>query len=375
MTEIFCQLDHTSMFKTLFRARLYAALLFCGMNLSGCGTVAYYSQSIGGHLSIWWEAKPIAKVLSEDTVDEKTARTLAKAVEIRRFASDILLLPNNQSYLSYANIGRPYAVWNVFAAPEFSVSPKLWCYFFVGCVGYRGYYSEEDANDHAAALEQKRYDVSVSGVSAYSTLGWFDDPLLNTMIDWSDRAVASLMFHELAHQVLYVDGDADFNEAFASAVEQLGTVIWLEKTHPDDVEDYLRLIEQQQQFRQLLLDTRRELNSVYSNANLSDEDKRRQKKFVIENLRQRYHREKLQWYKPNNYDAWFNRPINNARLTATMTYLERIPAFFSLFKDSNHDWSDFYARVKILGDIEKSEREKSIQDLLVRKETLRDVFY
>jgi predicted aminopeptidase len=195
------------------------------------------------------------------------------------------------------------------------------------------------------------------------------------MMSWSDRAVASLMFHELTHQVLYIDGDADFNEAFATAVEQVGTVYWLQQHNSAEIEDYMRLVEQQQQFRQLLLDTRRELQDLYKNMSLNDDDKRQQKKTIIENLRQRYHRDKLQWYKPNHYDAWFSRPINNARLTATMTYLERVPAFFAMFQDANRDWNTFYANVKLLSKIEKKPRETKIQELLNRRITLRDIFY
>jgi len=185
------------------RLAALGALVF----VSGCASLEYYAQAVGGHLEVIRLAVPIEERLRETDTPEPLRAKLAKVLAIREFASRELALPDNESYRRYADIGRPFVVWNVFAAPEFSVKPVESCFLFAGCVSYRGFYSEEAAQRHAAALAGKGYDVYVGGVAAYSTLGWFSDPVLSSFIHYPESEVARIVFHELAHQVVYVKGD------------------------------------------------------------------------------------------------------------------------------------------------------------------------
>jgi predicted aminopeptidase len=196
---------------------------FCAVALialvAGCQSLAYYTQAIGGHLKVLSRARPVPEWLADPSTPPELKQRLETARRIREFASTHLKLPENNSYAAYAELNRSYVVWNVFAAPEFSVEPKNECFPFIGCVSYRGFYSEGDARRHAAKLREAGYDVYVGGVPAYSTLGWSDDPLLSTFIGYSDAQLARLVFHELAHQLVYVRDDTTFNESFAVAVE------------------------------------------------------------------------------------------------------------------------------------------------------------
>ena len=202
-----------------------AALLL----VSGCGTIDYYAQAVSGHLEIMRLAEPIDERLRRPDTPEPLRAKLTRALAIREFASRELKLPDNDSYRRYADLGRPFVLWNVFAAPEFSVQPVESCFLFAGCVSYRGFYSEERAKQHADELAAEGYDTYIVGVSAYSTLGWFDDPVLSTFLQYSETEVARTVFHELAHQVLYLKGDTMFNESFATAVEEEGVRRWLER--------------------------------------------------------------------------------------------------------------------------------------------------
>ncbi|HMH19721.1 MAG TPA: aminopeptidase, partial [Burkholderiales bacterium] len=197
--------------------------------VSGCVSFEYYAQAVGGHLEVMRLAVPIEERMRVADTPEPLRAKLAKVLAIRAFASRELALPDNDSYRRYADIGRPYVVWNVFAAPEFSVRPVESCFIFAGCVSYQGFYSEEDARRQAASLADKGYDVYIGGVPAYSTLGWFSDPVLSTFIRFPEPEIARIVFHELAHQVVYVKGDTMFNESFAVTVEEEGVHRWLER--------------------------------------------------------------------------------------------------------------------------------------------------
>ncbi len=318
-----------------------------------------------GQLSLLIKRQDIDTVISDPKAPKKLKRSLQHAIEIRQFASSHLHLPENKSYLKYADLQRPYVVWNVFAAPEFSLTAKTWCYPIVGCVSYRGYFDEQDAKETAESLKQQNYDVHVAGVAAYSTLGWFDDPLLNTMMHWSDRSLASLIFHELSHQVIYISSETAFNEAFSSAVERLGTIQWLANKSEEDLEKYLAFLSAQQEFRLLLIKTKQTLEILYS-EDIAQDNKRKQKNEIISMMERDYQTLKSNWHDNIHFDYWFKQPINNARLTSTMTYLRLIPAFYQIFLESHADWKKFYTTIKTMEDMESTDRSLLIEDKLTK---------
>jgi len=332
-------------------------------SLIGCSTISYYSQSISGQMEIFFKQDSIDDVIENEDSDDKLKDTLANIVTIRKFASQHLKLPDNDSYLSYVDLERPYVVWNVFAAHEFSLQPQTWCYFIVGCVSYRGYFKEQDAIDFANKLKDQNLDIYVAGISAYSTLGWFDDPVLNTMLKWKKRSIAGLIFHELSHQVIYISDETNFNEAFASSVERLGTIQWILLHAPEQLPQYLAYLDAQHEFRLLLLKTRDQLDKIYE-SDFATSKKRRLKKEVFKELKHNHETLKLNWKYSINFDSWFNKPINNARLTSTMTYLHNIPAFYALFIQVSGNWERFYNEVLKMESLSKSEREQITIQLL-----------
>jgi predicted aminopeptidase len=213
-----------------FVAMIWLARLIslCALAVTTTGCAApYYWQAIGGQLELLRKREPIEDVIADEAADPKLKATLARIETMRRFAVDELLLPHNDSYTSYVELDRPYVVWNVVATPEFSVDPERWCFPFAGCVAYRGYFDKAAADRFAAKLAADGLDVHGGGSTAYSTLGYFDDPVLSTMVAGGEQYVASLLFHELAHQQLYIKGDSEFSEAFAMVVEEVGTERWL----------------------------------------------------------------------------------------------------------------------------------------------------
>lgn len=345
-------------------------VLFVTLN-TGCSTISYYSQSIHGQLSLLSKREDIQDVIKSPKTSEAVKTRLKQAISIRKYASKQLKLPDNKSYTTYADLGRPYVVWNVFAAPEFSLKPKSWCYLIVGCVSYRGYFDEEDAIEKATELKKQHYDVYVAGITAYSTLGWFDDPILNTMINWNERALASLIFHELSHQLIYIPNETDFDEAFASAVERMGTIQWLLSINRP-ITHYLNFLNAQQDFRGLLLTTRDRLATVYQEK-IPDASKRKEKQKVLTEMKKDYESIKSHWPSHMNFDKWFAKPINNARLTSTMTYLRLIPAFYQMFVESGADWNRFYQNVRKLKDLTPEERKKFIESKLAKNTSIQTV--
>lgn len=333
--------------------------------VNGCSTAGYYKQSVIGHLKILWSKQDISTLVSSPNVEPSLKAKLEKALLIRQFGSEHLKLPENNSYRQYTDIGREDVVWNVFAAAEFSITPKTWCYLIVGCVSYRGYYDQAEAETMALQLAHEGYDVSVDGVPAYSTLGWFSDPLLNTVIGWQEDQLARLIFHELSHQIVYIKGDADFNEAFATATETLGTLSWLKSTKPENVNAYLASLERKRQFRTLILDTRDRLIALYQKS-LPENEKRRLKQEIFVRMQNDYVGLKTSWKEYSGYDYWFSKPLNNARLSASMTYQNNVPAFYQLFMEANGDWSEYYRRVKAFEDMDTTERSAQITVLRER---------
>ncbi len=321
-----------------------------------CSTVSYYHQSISGHFSLISKREPIDDIVNDSTRDEKLIEQLIVAKELRIFASTELKLPDNKSYLSYVQLDKPYVTWNVFAAPEFSITLQQWCFPVAGCVQYRGYFDEKDAQKYAGQLANKGLDIYVAGVPAYSTLGWFDDPLLSTMLDRGEIVTAAYIFHELAHQQFYVKGDTAFNEAFATAVEELGVRRWLLKQQRlSELNKYEDWLKQKSIFSNLIRDAREEFEQLYSQE-LTPEQMRQEKQERIANFRKQFANLTKENPQIARYSKWVSGPLNNAQLGAISLYRDLVPAFKSIYKLCGDDFELFYKRVKEIAESDKDER-------------------
>ena len=340
-------------------------LIFCWLMLlslqTACSSVAYYAQAVNGHFKIMNARQPINKLIDSPDTDETLREKLILLKDARVYASSELALPSNDSYSSYVETGRDYVTWNVVASPEFSLNPKTWCFPVAGCVTYRGYFAEEKAQAYADALKQQGFDAIVGGASAYSTLGWFEDPLLDTMIRGGDLRLLGILFHELAHQKLYVKDDSTFNEAFASFVEQAGVRQWLlDNNQQERIKGYDDYLQRQLDFGDLLSATRKELVELYQQE-LNESDKRAAKTAVFDNLRSNYQKLKEKWNGYSGYDGWFKRELNNARLISVATYRKWVPAFNSIFEEQGKDFEAFYRASKELSELPFAERNNKLQ--------------
>jgi predicted aminopeptidase len=343
---------------------LVAAVFAAGVAVcltSGCTTLGYYAQAATGHLNIVNAARPVAEWLADPATPAPLKQRLELSQRIRDFAVSDLGEPDNASYRRYADLGRPAAVWNVVAAPELSLTLKTWCFVVVGCVGYRGYYSEAAAEAEAAGLRAAGYEALVYPVPAYSTLGrlpgdWLADPLLNTFVHYPEADLARLIFHELAHQVVYVPGDTAFNESFATAVEQLGSARWLAMHgNAATLAEQASAQARRADFRALTLRYRGELQALYA-SNASDAEKRRGKVAIFAAMRAEHEALKAsRWGGYAGYDRWFAR-ANNAALGVLAAYSDLVPQFEELFRREGGDFPRFYAAVKRLAALPADER-------------------
>ncbi len=307
--------------------------------------------------------QPIARLLRAPTTPPALKAQLSEVLAIRQFAVQALHLPDNASYRGYTDLQRQYVVWNVVATPPFSMTPQQWCFPVVGCVSYRGYFRQRRAADFAAPLRQRGDDVAVIGVPAYSTLGWFDDPVLNTTITWPKARLASLIFHELTHQVLYIKGDTSFNESFAVTVEEEGVSRWLEQRQ--DAMTLARYREERrrkEQFTQLVMTTRAELVQLYD-KDMNADERVTAKARTFAALRERYQRLKTEWGGYAGYDRWFAQDLNNAHIAALNTYHEYVPAFRALLAQQQGDLPAFYAAVRVLGNLPAAQRQARLLEL------------
>jgi len=340
-----------------------AGLIGMALSLSGCTTLSYYAQSVAGQLRLIAPRQPVDELIRDPHTAEGLRERLLKARAIRDFASRELALPDNASYRGYVDLGRRYVVWSVIATPEFSLSPRTWCFPVAGCVSYRGYFAESDARRFGAALSAEGMDVYVAGVEAYSTLGWFADPLLNTMLAQPDWRLAGTLFHELAHQRLYVSGDTAFNEAFAVTVEREGLRRWFVASGESGQQArYRRVTRRRQAFLELLGATRQKLNQVYESTD-PDPVKRRAKRRVFTELRADYARLKAHWGGDGRYDGWFKLPLNNARLALVATYNAQVPALQRLLAQSGGDLATFYAACDGLARLDEADRQARLRRL------------
>lgn len=329
--------------------------------LSGCSSVSYYSQLAGGQWSLLRAREPVARVIADPARPQALRDHLAQSQKARAFASEHLHLPDNPSYRLYADIGRPYVVWNVFATSEFSLSPQTYCFPIAGCVAYRGYYSQGAARGQAALLKQQGMDVSIGGVEAYSTLGWFNDPIMSSMLSWGDERLATLIFHELAHQRFYVKDDTEFNESYATFVEQEGTRQWRTFRGLPPASEVA--LQQRDQFIGLILDTRKRLEVLYAQP-LSADAMRQAKAAEFARLRGEYrHMRDQQWAGDKRYDAWVNLPLNNARLLPFGLYDRWVPAFATLFRQVGGDWVAFFTAVEKIGGLPMAQRKAALMAL------------
>jgi len=316
--------------------------------LQGCSSFGYYWEKIQGHTEILDKQQPVQEVIDNPETSVETRKRLVNTQQARDFASEVLLLPDNDSYRNYADIGRDYAVWTVVATPPYSVKPEQWCFLFVGCLSYRGYFSKQSAENFADELRKKNMDVYIAGTKAYSTLGWFDDPLLNTMLYKSEAYRVGIIFHELAHQQMYVEDDTAFNEAFASTVELEGIKLWFAKQDdPEKFAKYLIMKKRDQSFKKLLLQTRKDLEELYS-TKLKTELMQIKKENIFIKLKSNYEKLKSRWNGYTGYDKWMAQKLNNAHLALVATYNDFIPAFSALYKASNSNFKKFYENVKFL---------------------------
>lgn len=351
--------------------RTLFAMVSSGLALSGCADLAYYQQAVAGQWELLQARRPVEEVLADPATSPTLRQQLLTAQALREFASAELALPDNASYRNYADLGRPYVVKNVFAAPELALEPRRWCFLFIGCLNYRGYFDAEAAQRLAEELRANGDDVYVADIPAYSTLGWFADPLLSTFIHWPTARLAEVMFHELAHQRLYISDDSAFNEAFATTVGQLGVERWLAQqgtAHEQD--EYEADRQQRQAFLQLVLTSRAQLAAVYASSR-ADAEKRAEKQRILAELRDRYQALKQSWGGYAGYDHWFSQDLNNAKLAGMSTYNQLAPAFVTLFERQGQDFAAFYRAAETIGHLPKVEREAELRKLLEARTAIR----
>jgi predicted aminopeptidase len=333
----------------------------CGILLSACSTMDYFAHLAKGEYGVLSARRPLDQVLADPATDPKVKERLQLAQQARAFASDKLDLPRNGSYTLYADVGRPYVAWNVFATPEFSLQAVTHCFLIAGCVGYQGYFDKTRAEGRAKELEGQGYDTYVGGVPAYSTLGWFDDPILNTMMRWDDDTLNSTIFHELAHQKNYVKNDTAFNESYATFVQQEGLRQWRAARGLPPGEDAGQ--KREDDFTRLVLDARQRLATLYA-SHQPPEQMRAAKLAEIERLRADYRTLRdTQWQGYAGYDGWVDAPINNAKLLPFGLYHKWVPAFAALYAQQGGDWPRFFAQVKRLIHEDLAQRTAELEQL------------
>ena len=356
---------------TAEQARRAAALGLSAATLvlGGCSNLGYYWQSATGHLRIMGAARTVDDWLADHEAPEKLKARLALSQRIRAFAIRELHLPDNPSYSRYADLHRQAVVWNVVAAPPYSLELKKSCFPVTGCVGYRGYFDEHDARAEAARLAAENLEVNVYPVPAYSTLGWMNwaggDPLLNTFINYPEGELARTIFHELAHQVVYAKDDTMFNESFATAVERIGGAMWL-KTHASDPArlEYEQYNGRRNQFRALTQTTRERLKDIYEQTSGEERDVLKQR--TLREFREEYARLRSLW--PGDparyrlYDRWVAE-ANNAAFGAQAAYDDLVPGFEALFAREGRDFQRFYDAAKRLAALPKAQRHERLKEM------------
>ncbi len=329
------------------RLRRAAAVAAMSLGLAGCGA-GYLLQAAHGQWRLMRARTPIARVLAAPGTPEPLRERLRMLQAARAFASSELGLPDNRSYTTYAALGRPYVVWNVVAAPAYSVQPRQWCFPVTGCVAYRGYFRERAARRYADRLAARGDDTLVAGVAAYSTLGRFADPVLDTMMGRGDADLVGTLFHELAHQLIYLKGDSAFNEAFAMSVERAGVARWLAaQGRSGELQGWLQRQAQQAQLMRLFADGRGRLAALYAQPLAATQmHERKAEEFAALAARVR------DWESGqglrSGYDAWLDAGLNNAHLASVATYFDCVPGFERLLARQGGELRPYYAAVRAL---------------------------
>jgi predicted aminopeptidase len=342
-----------------YQRRRFVLLLIAALSLSGCDSLAYYGQAVQGQASVLFKRQSISALLADSDLDAGLRHKFNVVVAAREFAADALGLPAHGSYTSYVELDRPHMVWNVFAAPEFSTETMTWCFPVAGCVAYRGYFSEASAQNYARRLQSQGLDVYVGGVDAYSTLGWFRDPIPSSIMRRDDYQLAGLIFHELAHQRLYVPGDTTFNEGFASFVEQEGLRRWLASEGTPEVFDrFVTGSLRQQAFVRFVTDYRDRFASLYS-QDMAPDMLREQKALLQAQMREDWRNaEELA-----GYAGWFSGPLNNAQLATVGSYHDRVAAFEQLLIGCDNSLACFYAEAEALAQLPATQRAERLDSL------------
>lgn len=316
---------------------------------SGCGQLGYYAQAVRGQVDLLGKRQPVSALLESEDTDADLKRQLKLAQRLREFGLDRLGLEHNRTFTQYADLGRRHVVWNLVAAPRYSVAPRTWCFPIAGCIAYKGYFREQAARDAALASQRAGDDVFVYGVSAYSTLGWFEDPLLNTFIYFREPELAAMIFHELTHQVVYFKDDSEFNEAFATAVEYALVDEWF--TAQGNIAALDRLRERRRRHNritEMVLDYRDRLSAVYLEP-VSDADKARRKSALFDAMRSQYSILRGEGQGTGFYDWWFAQPLGNAHLLTVSTYFRLVPAISALIVARDGDLQAFFRDVQLKG--------------------------
>jgi predicted aminopeptidase len=344
------------------RSRFRLAVLLLAVVLASCRTTRFYMQAAHGQWEVLSKARPIASVRKDPETSAELRRKLELVEQLRAFAHDTLKLPTDKQFHDYADLGRKYVVWNVVAAPEFSLEAKTWSYPFLGKLKYRGFFTEKAAREEAAGLKAQGFDTAVGGVRVYSTLGFFPDPVLNTFIQSDQAELAETLFHELTHARLYLSGDTDFNEAYATASAQLGVRAWLlAKGDRQALARYDKSLEQSSRLLAMLKETRGELEALYGRRDtLGDDEVRREKAHIFDRAQSRYLAVKAQTLPNGVHSKWTGENLNNARLAAVAAYHDLVPAFTQVFQDRGGDWEAFHQAVAAMKPLSKEERRQRL---------------
>jgi len=353
-------------------------LLLVLLIVSGCRTLSFYGQALKGQYQLFAHRQSLEKLLADSSTPARLRTQLALVQKLRQFAETELKLPVDGHYAQYVDVQRPFVVWNVEAAPEFSLEPKTWWYPLVGSLAYRGYFSERGATNYGAHLRQQRYDVFIGGVEAYSTLGWFKDPILNTFVFNSEAALAETIFHELGHQRVFARSDTDFNEAFATTAGEEGARRWLhQQGNEASYQKYLAELRRTRQFVRLILVTRERLEALYGDER-TEEGKvkatnkkqhvpsgelRQEKQQIFDRLQREYAELKESWAGDTSYDAWFSRQLNNAQLNSVAAYYDLVPGFERLLELNGGNLENFYIAADRLAKMPKKERHQWLRSI------------